>query len=154
MLDGYAINDQALFDAALAKLEEKHNGFPEPEPEPEPAVVEEEKLEPEPVQEPEPEPDLEEECFCTQFSYGQPNGYCSWEWTPQCHGCRSYPREKWLVTDAEQWEWSEYDCRNFLEKLGFAIPDYEPINVMQEKVKNILEVIKLVALATTVKKGL
>jgi hypothetical protein len=95
-------NDQALFDAKVAELEEQRLN-----PEPEAAV---EEVEPEPVPDPEPE-------LCPDFTYNTgAHGYCQHEGrlTKLCLRCDHFPRHDLEGPDTHV----DNRCHNFMENYG------------------------------------
>lgn len=149
-------NDQAVFDAKVTELREKAERIEEFEPE---AAVEAEP-EPEPVPEPFPEPDPVEWAplpvpDCTEYTehyyHGPTNGNCYKELTSDCLKCSNLRRELSLVAQDGVYGWSDWELRQFLENLGFAVHTNETTHTMQEKVRNILDTMKMVAKIASLK---
>lgn len=172
-------NDQALFDKALAELEEKR--FEPVEPEPEAAVEEE----PEP--EPEVCPDFMYNCSntgdcqreqltklclrCDRFprqdlvdversgchnfveSYGGYNyGNCYEADKPECPNCAQYPREKWIFTQPVA-NWNEDEVVEFLETFGLNVKHGTGRWDLNNFAEKILDMIKAVSQIAAAKKS-
>jgi len=145
-------DDQALFDEALARAEATR--FAPEEPEPEPAAA---APEPEPVPEPEPipEPEIvplcepeEERCanFSEHYGYGPSGGSCcQTALTKNCLRCTNLRRETSILAQSDTYQWGDWELRQFLENLGFAVHPHEALHTLQEKVRNILDTMRIVA---------
>lgn len=141
------LTDQALFDAAVAKLREDRYGAKEPEL----AVKEEPELEPEPEPEPmwEPEPEPEK---CPDHIWGStPSGSCDQDFRPECMMCQQFPREKWLLGQPTG-SWADHELEDFLEKVGVPVRRDMGSWDLQQAVQGIIYMITTIAQLATVKK--
>ena len=170
----YVLDTQALFDAAVRRLEEQRV-----EPEPEPVV--EESAPPEPEQCPDfsynvsssrsgsctrdeltklclqcdrfpldylepPHPQLDTTNGCPRFmeSYGYTHGSCYEADKPYCPNCAQYPREKWIFTQPVS-SWYDSEVQQFLETFNVHVRMGTPRWELDGFVEDILRVMKTVA---------